>query len=248
MKSFLLLNLFALPALSTMEGMKFRVDYGNNLAAPPPSKSSDSSSTAPTDKDGKPISPVKAAFIERMEAARAEPQPHWSDEYNSVCDATSKFSAEIYPIESLDPDKMDAGVAWAAKKIDTFFTGPYPGGFTAEEKGMRLVRMDWKEMSSKVRKWVEGNATQRNFLVVDGVCFFAPGTVLAFMPLFVEGEGSCGSAFEDLERYGKDVGGERYIGSIMGKVETGNSVTLQLRMEKLVRKNSKVNDRGKDEL
>lgn len=144
---------------------------------------------------------------------------------------------------------MDPGIAWAAKEIDGFFTGPYPGGFMAEEKGMRLVRMDWKEMNPKVRKWVEGHGKQRSFLVIDGVCFFAPGTVLEFMPLFVEDEGECGDAFGDLEKYGKDVGGERLIGSIMGKVEIGNSVTLQLRMEKLKKKGSnKEKAEGKDEL
>jgi hypothetical protein len=44
-----------------------------------------------------------------------------------------------------------------------------------------------------------------SFLVKDGVCFFAPGTVLEFLPLFVGGEEDGGApprgdAFEDLER------------------------------------------------
>ena len=75
----------------------------------------------------------------------------------------------------------------------------------------------------------------------DGVCFFVPGTVLEFLPIFVGGKKDggaqpCRDAFEDLERYGKDVGEERVSGGAMGKLEIGNSVTLQLRAEKMVRK------------
>jgi hypothetical protein len=56
----------------------------------------------------------------------------------------SSFQGEIYAIESLDPEKRDPAIAWAAKDIDSFFTGGYPGGFTADEQGMRLVRVEWE--------------------------------------------------------------------------------------------------------
>lgn len=92
---------------------------------------------------------------------------------------------------------------------------------------------------------MESNGEQRSFLVKDGVCFFAPGTVLEFLPLFIGGEEGeappCGGVFDDLKMYGKDVGGERVTGEIMGKLEIENSVSLELRAEKMVRK-------GKDEL
>ena len=65
---------------------------------------------------------------------------------------TITLQGEIYTIDSLDPEKMDPGIVWAAKDIDEFFTGPYPGGFTADEQGMRLVRVDWKSLNGKVRK------------------------------------------------------------------------------------------------
>lgn len=38
----------------------------------------------------------------------------------------------------------------------------------------------------------------------------------------------------------KDLGGERVSRGIMKKVEIGNSVTLQLRVEKIVKKSAKI--------
>ena len=91
---------------------------------------------------------------------------------------------------------MDLERALAARDIDEFFTGLYPGVMT-EEKVMRLVGVRLEELNGKVRRWIEGNEKQRDFLAKDWVCFFAPATVLEYLSLFVRGKNECGGLFED---------------------------------------------------
>ena len=77
------------------------------------------------------------------------------------------------------------------------------------------------EMDPKDRKWESENPKRRSFLVVDGMYFFARRTVAEFSWLFAGNNGSCGTDFESLEMYGKDVGGEILTGSILGKGGVG---------------------------
>jgi len=236
------------PLTLAVADVKISIDAGMGMHDTPPLPSD---GPIPTGADGKPLSPLAAAFKARVEAARAAPQPHWSDDYEAVCHTIGQVSAESYPIDQLDqPEKLDAGIRWAALELDSFFDEvPYPGGFSASEKGFRILRADLESLNGKVRKWVEDpyNKNQKSILVMDKVAFFAPGTVLELLPLFVGEEGQCDGAFEDLKRYGRDVGGERISGGIMGKTEIGNSVTVQFRLEKLVKKQERKKE-GKDEL
>jgi hypothetical protein len=236
------------PVTLAAADVKISIDTGMGMDDTPPLPSD---GPVPAGTDGKPLSPHAAAFKARMEAARAAPQPHWSDDYEAVCQTIGQVSAESYPINHLDePEKLDAGIRWAALELDSFFDEvPYPGGFSASEKGFRILRTDVESLNGKVRKWVEDpyNKNQKSILVMDGVAFFAPGTVLELLPLFVGEEGECDGAFEDMRRYGRDVGGERVSGGIMGKSEIGNSVMVQFRLEKLVKKEGRKKE-GKDEL
>ena len=243
----LLTLLTTIPLALAVVDVKISIDYGNAGSAP----SLPSNGPVPTGTDGKPLSPGAAAFKARMEAARAPPQPHWSDAFKTVCSTTAQLSFESYPIDNLDePEKLDPGVRWAAKELDVFFDEvPYPGGFSASEEGFRVLRIDFADLNAKVRDWVTDpyNKNQKSIYVKDGVAFFAPAVVWEFLPLFVGEVGECGGAFADLKRYGKEVGGERTSGALMGKTEIGNSVTVQFRLEQLVRKEGGVK-KGKDEL
>lgn len=232
--------------------VKFSIDIGNMGGDVPPHPSD---KPIPTGTDGKPLSPLGTQFKARMEAARAaadNPKPHWSDDYTSVCSTTTQLSFEIYPIEHLDePEKMDAGIRWAAQDLDTFFDGvPYPGGFSASETAFHILRIDFVDLNVKLRHWLEDsyNANQKSIYVKDSIAFFAPAVVLELLPLFVGEKGECGVVFEDLRRYGKDVGGERVSGGVMGKTQIGNSVMVQLKLEKLVKQGEEKKPAGKDEL
>lgn len=208
---------------------KFRVDFGSGDFMHGGSGSTDSKMSE------------KEKFIARMNAARSpKKEKSWDDDYSTICSSSAYLDAESMPFDSSDPDP---GWAWAAERLDACQHGPYPGGFSADEEGWRLLRVEFGDLAEPVRKYYEAHPANGKLCVIDGVALFPPGVVLEWLPLFASTGDECEGKFNDLERYGKDVGGERVGGSIMGKSEIGSSVRVQVKADLMRRKAT-----GKDEL
>lgn len=209
------------------DNTRFRVDFGSGDfmhqgAGPQGSKLSE-----------------KEKFMARMNAARAPKQKSWDDDYETICSSSAYIEAESMPF---DPENPDPGWAWAAERLDACQHGPYPGGFSADEEGWRILRVDFETLPEPVRKYFEAHRKNGKLCVIDGVALFPPGVVLEWLPLFASTGKECEGKLDNLLRYGKDVGGERVGGLLLGKTEIGNSVRFQVRADLMRRK------REKDEL
>lgn len=136
--------------------------------------------------------PEVTALLNQLKEQRNMPLAKKAPLYETVCETSADFSAEIYPLNPEDPHPE---LAWAIAEIESHFSEePYPGDYNSpmHPDGFRIVRADYDSLPRSIRVWIESHPEQKFFCVVDGVAFFAPAVILEMLGLFAgEGEGEC---------------------------------------------------------